>query len=240
MSGANTQITCNSERINVRIPLIAVTAMLLAAAFAACSGGGPSSETKQLRSDIERFKAAVYTGQYALRGTPGDDFGSGTVTWYKDGPDRLRFDLKSEEGGETVEITIVQTPDVSGVCFRGAGEFAALLGLPPGEGVCSANEPDAGSALGFEEVIAGLTSIDDPEDLDVTEVTSRTIAGQAARCYAAKSSSGDVSNTCFGDNGVLLFVESQDGSTFEATAISAAPAPSDFELPYEVRQLPDF
>jgi hypothetical protein len=179
----------------------------------------------------------VFRGEYTLTGAPGDELGSGTLVLFKGTDGRVRFELSAEQEGETIEIILIETEDTSAFCLRNAGEFGALLGVPEGEGVCFEDDPTFGAGAGnFNEILDEIEA----GEWEVLERSEREIAGQDASCFRTRDAAGEVSDVCFNDDGYLLAALQQDGSGLEATDISGDVEDGDFELPYEVRELPDF
>jgi hypothetical protein len=203
----------------------------------ACAGGDDSPSTKIGRA-VEDFKESRYRAEYTMTGGPGAVFPSGTMTWYKDGPDRIRFDVTTVEEGEQVELIILQSDEGGGYCFKNAGELGTLLGIDPAGGVCFESDGDDNA---IADLAAGLTSPDfEASQLELVAESERTVAGLEARCYQTKDPDGDVSDTCFSEDGAMLYLRSDDGSSFEATSVSEELGDDVFKLPYEVRQAPGF
>jgi len=216
----------------------------LAVLAVACSGDGgsaptrtPDPNTRDLASIAGEFAAASFRGEYTLKGGPDSDLGSGTLVIYKGGSDRLRFDVSGEQDGEVTEIILIQTSSTSAFCLKNAGEFGALLGIPEGGGVCFNDDPaGADDETGdYSDLIAQLES----GQGEITGRSQRQIAGMAADCYQVHGTGGDDSEVCFSADGYLLSTTEEDGSGFEATSVSGSVADADFDLPYQVSELPD-
>jgi hypothetical protein len=160
------------------------------------------------------------------------------MVMYKDGTDRLRFDISAEEDGETTSIILINTPDLNAFCMEGAGEFAELLGAEAtGEGICLDSDPTGGSGAGdFVDIVDEIEN----GEWELISQSEREIAGQDATCYETRDAEGEVSTACFSDDGHLLAALQPDGSGIEATSVSDDVGDGDFELPYEVVELPDF
>jgi hypothetical protein len=198
--------------------------------------GAPSGDTADLLDVAQEFTDASFRGEYKLTAPPGNDLADGTLVIYKSGADRLRFDLTAEQEGETVEVILLETPQASVFCLKNAGEFGLLLGVPEGEGVCFNDDPTAGEGAGdFSDIIEEIES----GDWEVVDRSEREIAGEDADCYQTRSPDGQESNVCFSDDAYLLATTEPDGSGLEATSVSGDVDDSDFDTPYEVRELPD-
>lgn len=198
-------------------------------------GDGPGAD--EVRAAARKFADATFQADYTLTSPPGESFGSGTMTLYKDGRDKFRFDLTTTQEGQEIEIIFIEAGDSSGFCLKNAGEFGALFGVEDGEGVCFDEDPTGGEGLGdFSAELDKLAS----EDLKVLETSEREIAGQDAKCFKTEDEAGEVSDVCVSGDGVLLYVADESGTTFEATNVSDDVSDSDFELPYEVREMPAF
>jgi hypothetical protein len=199
--------------------------------------GGDSGDNEDLTEIAHKFVDVSFRGEYKMTGTPDDTFGTGTLVLYKGGADRVRFDISAEQDGETTEIVLVETPDNSAFCLKNAGEFGTLLGVPDGDGVCFNNDPTGGDAAGsFSDIIDEIEN----GDWEILERSERKVAGEDAKCFKTRDSEGTVSDVCFSDEGYLLSAAESDGSGLEATSVSGDVSDGDFDLPYEVRELPDF
>lgn len=197
---------------------------------------GDGEDVDELQAVAVRFGEARFRGEYTLTGAAEDDFGEGTLVMYKDGAERIRFDLSAEQDGETTEIVLIETPDASAFCLRNAGEFGLLLGIPEGDGVCFNDDPSGGGASEFSNIVDEIEA----GGLEIVERSERTIAGEDAACYRARNASGETSDICFSDDAFLLAAIEPDGSGIEATGVSDQIEDGDFELPYEVSELPGF
>ncbi len=201
-------------------------------------GDGPGAD--EVREAARKFADATFQADYTLTSPPGESFGSGTMTLYKEGRDKFRFDLTTTQEGQEIEIIFIEAGDTSGFCLKNAGEFGALFGIEDGEGedgegVCFDEDPTGGEGLGdFSAELDDLAN----EDLEVLETSEREIAGQDGKCFKTEDDTGEVSDVCVSGDGVLLYVADAAGTTFEATSVSDDVSDSDFDLPYEVRELP--
>jgi hypothetical protein len=208
---------------------------------AGATGGNASTVSPELTNITNKFSASSFKGDYKLTTTGGDTPLDGTLTLYKDGPDKLRYDVRSTEDGQDVKITLIDTKDISAFCLENAGELAALLGLDPGQGVCFKNDPtdDTGGIGDLTSAFKELSS----GDTEVLNHSTRQIIGQDAQCYHYRNNqTSETSDTCFSNDGVPLYDKTDSGSettTVEATSIGAGVQSSDFNLPYEVKDLPD-
>ncbi|MHB8376554.1 MAG: hypothetical protein ACYDEB_06310 [Dehalococcoidia bacterium] len=239
------------------VPALAMLAAL-GLALAACGGargrattpaatgatpGAPaalSGDASELSSLGQKFAASTFKGQYTLTSSGGSQPLDGTMTMYKQGGDRFRFDVSSKQGSQDLSLTLIETKDASVFCLRDAGELAPVLGVQPGKGVCFKNGPASGAARltditnTFKNLSAG--------QITVTGKSTRTIAGQAAQCFQYKNNAtAETDETCFSGGGVLLYDRTHSGAdstTFEATRVEGAVQASDFNVPYEIKQLP--
>ena len=228
---------------------------LASLALAACSGGGGGSKTPsgsgdsgaatvspELQSVRNKFNDSTFKGTYKLSAsTSADDgLGNGTMVIYKDGADRFRFDVTTQQNGQDSKVIFIQSPAAQAFCLDNAGDLGAIFGVDTNQGVCFKSDPESG-----DNPLSGLsgTFSDVAADGEVLEKSNRSIAGRDATCYRVKTSdnSGDTtSQSCFDDQGVLLYskTEGTDESEIEATDISGSVADTDFNLPYEERAFP--
>jgi len=235
--------------------LLLLVALTIAAAPAACGGdsddegrdgdertmtSGPSREPSgsgdfdDIRS---RFSDSKYRATYDFSLVVVERI-EGTITWYKDGSARLRFDVTTTQEGQEVTFTILDTPDLSAFCLKG-GELGEALGQPADEGLCIAGE-EARDENPLGDIADLFSGFDDPA-AEVLGTTERQIADVTATCYRVKSPSADApSETCFSDDGVLLAVSSEGTGqlALEAKEFSEGVSDDDFQPPYEVREFP--
>ena len=243
--------------------LIAIAiAAVLGLAMTACSGGGnknktpaasgspgaasttssgKNSDAKELDSLAQKFTNTSFKANYTLTSTSSEQPLDGTLVLYKDGADRFRFDITSQQNGQNTTLILIDTKDASLFCLQDAGDLAPLLGVEPGKGVCIKNDP-TDSAGGLADILQNFKDLGS-SDTTVTNKSTRDIAGQSARCFDYKTKdSGDVNETCFSNDGVPLYDKSQssgDTTIMEATQIQGSVQSSDFNVPYEVKALPD-
>lgn len=217
----------------------------------AASGQGTAASTpvpktpsdpgdQELQALSAKFGSASFEVHYAINDTGSDQPLNGYITIYKQGSDRTRFDIASNEGGETVSLTLLDTPDGSIFCLPDAGALAQLAGVTDGSGVCFKNNPNSGapdlSAItdNFAQVAGG--------DFSVTSKSTRVILGVPTTCYDYTTDSGGTqSTTCFTADGVPLYdksVAGADTTLLDAVQVSAAPASDVFNTPFPVKDFP--
>jgi hypothetical protein len=230
-------------------------------AVSACSGGGSSDKTQTPGAAADQTSAATPSGTVdpstakldgltskfvastfhaTYNATSSDSEGlNGEVQLYKDADKRLRFDATVTQDGQQLQVSFIQTDQQSVLCLKGAGVLGALLGLQPGEGAClKSDASDATSPLG------DLTSLfTDLENTNVTplETSTRTIAGKDTTCFqSTDNTTGNTTSACFTDDGVLMYSKQGGDSPveLEATNVTSSVSSGDFDLPYEVRELP--
>lgn len=245
------------------VAMVCVLAAAMAAALAGCSGGGKSPansaaaacggtgksatpaaasnniDVSELNALAKRFCDASFKAQYNLSGT-GTSPLNGTMTLLKGGQNRFRFDVTTAQDGTPTSLTSIQTKSRSVFCLQDAGELAPLLGLEPGKGVCFNNDPTSG-ASGLQDLTDTFQQLAGG-DVTVTGKSTRTVAGQQGQCYAfTDNSTGDKSETCFSADGVPLYdrtTTAADSTTIEATSVQPTVNDSDFNIPYQVKDLP--
>ena len=221
------------------LPVAALAFVLAAFTLSGCSGGGdedsvgdPTSEAA-VRSAADRFRDASFTAEYTLNA---EDIGDGTVTIYKDGNTRFRFDIDATQAGEGVHLIIIEAED-SAFCLDDAGALGGIFGLDGDDGVCfESDEGGTDDPGGFSSIFTQLLD----GDVEVAEIGGRQIAGRQSRCYRIQGSEADVvDEVCISDEGVFLYAKSSDGSVLEATDVSDEVDSGVFDLPYEIRDLPE-
>lgn len=200
-------------------------------------GGGGSGEWDEMK---KKFLKSTFHAEYKVSGAGAEDFAGGKLVMYKDGEKRFRFDVTAMQRGEEMALSVIENGDVSAFCLKDAGELGALLGIEAGKGVCFKSDPDDPNSPA-----GGLSSIfSDLEDdkSTVLDTSKKKVAGKDASCFKVKDADGEVSTGCFSKDGILLAMETEgeDASTFEATDVEGKVSASDFELPYEVREMPGF
>ncbi len=200
-------------------------------------GGTSSDDVEELKKVAEKFKNAKFQAVYEVSGGAADSpFGAGgEITITKDGADKLRFDIKTEQDGEPFEGSFIQNGADSYICFSGA-QATALLGDGGGEGAClksSADDPT--NPIGdISDTFGDL----DVGNVEIQDKSEKKIAGEDATCYEVLDKDTDeVSTACFSDDGVLLSIESTD-TTFVAKSVEGDVSGGDFEPPYEIVEVP--
>jgi hypothetical protein len=242
-------------RKTLELVLAGVALAAFATAFGACSSGGSSDKTQTPGSAVtpsgtvdpntskldnltSKFTASTFHATY--KATSSDSAGlNGEVQLYKDADKRLRFDATVTEDGQQLQVSFIQTSALSVLCLKDAGALGALLGLQPGQGACLKDDTGADA-----NPLGDLTSLfADLENPNVTplETSTRTIAGKDTSCFqSTDNSTGTTTTACFTADGVLMYSK-QGGDApveLEATDVSGSVSSSDFDLPYEVRELP--
>jgi hypothetical protein len=209
-----------------------------AKATAATSDSGGGSD--ELKAITRKFTASTFKGTYKLStsGTSPDTLQSGTMVLYKDGDKRLRFELTAKQDGQDVHVLYIEKDGAKYICFDDAGALGALIGAEAGKGVCvnsTSNDPNPASTIG------GTFADLETADLTVLEQSKRTIAGKESGCYRTKDNkTGDIETVCFSNDGTLLYskTEGDNASEMEATEVTGSVSGSDFDPPYEVKDIP--
>lgn len=198
---------------------------------------GNSGDADELRAAVERFIDATFTATYEVTTT--DTTAPQTMTMYRDGNERFRFDMAGVVDGQPFEGSFITTADSSLICSTG-DEFAGLPGVDPNaEGVCFENSfgSEGNPFADVEDFLGDFES----GQITVLSKENRQIVGQDATCYETRDAQEEVSTVCLGDEGILLEAVSGtgvDAFTMTATEVSAEVSASDFEPPYEVVELP--
>ena len=235
---------------------------LLALAAVACNGGGSEDETPQAGET-----PAVDGGDDGDDGdgdsdsTGLQDLGALASEASGDVIARVTYRFTSEAGGEVVEgeWVLVQRPPDSRFEFVStaggeeirtiiisAGGESYLCSSIGGEGTCLT--ADIGDTEAQTAVLDPLFDV--PEelaaagDVGLVDRSERSIAGVDASCFTVTSDISGLGEgeVCFSEEGLLLLLRSDtngDSLTFEATSVSTDVTDADFELPYDILELPD-
>jgi len=199
--------------------------------------GDGGSGSGDLGEAIERFKASTFSATYTATDTDTENPLNGTVRIYKDGIGRFRFDVTGTFDGQESTFLVIETPDVSGFCLQGAGELTELFGVPEGEeGVCFGNDPTGGFG-GLADELRNFNA----DGFELLDTSSRQVAGRDADCFRMRDvESDEIQEVCIDDEGALLYSKNEGPTTMtmEATDVSGSVSDSDFELPYELREIP--
>lgn len=195
----------------------AASASAQAAATApAATPGGPN-----ISDILKAGKTSSYKVTYKWTTSAGGQTQTSEQTWYYK-PPLARFDFAAGPGAT---FSVYALPDGTYVCTGAGGQLFCQKG-PAGSGL------DANPAASF-----GLQLQDHPEQFNSSFAGTRTIAGQAASCYAVKALTGatfgDVTS-CYSSGGVPLYTQiKSQGSEFtmEASGFSTNVSDADFVLP---------
>jgi hypothetical protein len=189
----------------------------------------------------KKFLKSTFHAEYTVTGAGAEDFADGKLVMYKDGEKRFRFDITAKQDGQEMALSVIENGDESAFCLKDAGELGALLGIEAGEGVCFKSDPDDPSnpASGLNSMFSDIEN----DDSTVLDTSKKKVAGRDASCFKVKDGTdGEISTVCFSKEGILLSVDTEgaDASTFEATDVEGKVSGGDFDLPYEVREMPSF
>ncbi len=213
-----------------------------AATAAPTTSGGSSggSIDSDLKAAADKFASSTFSADYKITGSLGADITDGSMKLTKKGKDKFRFEITGKQNGEDLSVIFIETPDVSAFCLKNAGEFAALLGIADGEGVCFKSKDDSANPVGSLS-----SSLKDFENQNVTvlEKSKRTIAGQSGNCFKTQDNdTQEISTACFSGDGAMLYVESAgaDAGTIEATSVGKSVSDGDFDPPYALKDAPGF
>ncbi len=203
------------------------------------NGGGGGGDSGDLLEIAAKFESATFHVVYQMSGGDLGGITNGEITIYKDGTDRLRFDIKGEQDGEAFEATFIETGTDSFLCFAGeaAAGLGALIGVDTSAGVCIKSAPDDPT-----NPVGNLVTEIQSFDLENVEFQSKEemeIAGEDATCYTVLDTETNETNVaCFNDDGVLLSVESGGDVSLVATSVEGDVSAGDFEPPYTVQEIP--
>ena len=208
-----------------------------AAATSSSSGTSGGGNVPDVKVTTQKFAGATFQANYKVTGAGVE--GGGQMQIFKDGQSRFRFDITATQSGQPTSVSFIQNDNTSAFCLKDPGDLGPVLGIDAGKGVCFKSDPnDPNNPVGNLS-----TTFSDIENGDVTvlDTSTRQVAGRSASCYHEKdNTSGDVSTICFGDDGAMLYVQTEgtDANTIEATDVKSSVSSSDFNLPYEVKNFP--
>lgn len=189
-----------------------------------------------LNTLAQQFSSSTFQAQYQMTSTSGD----GAMTIYKQGAGKIRFDITSSADGNNVTLTAIQSASGSVFCLPDAGALAPILGTAPGEGVCFNGDPTNGGAsvTDLTDVFKNFSA----SSASVTGTSSRTIAGDEAKCFDYDSAGASATDeTCFSNSGVLLYdmtTTADDTTSIEAIQVQESVPDSVFDVPYQIKSLP--
>jgi hypothetical protein len=202
----------------------------------AASAASVSGDAGELQKAAGNFKDATFHVVYAPVGSTADvplggvpsSVAISEVTLFKDGQDKLRFDMRGVRDGEAFYLSLIQNGADSYRCFPGQPATATAGSAA---GVCvntSANptNPVGGIFKSFGDL--------GTENVEIQDKSERKIAGEDATCYTVlDKDTNEVNTTYFSDDGVLLA-----NASFEATSVERNVSEDDFKLPYQITDAP--
>jgi hypothetical protein len=209
-----------------------------------------ASAQDQFATDIKNEVSSSFRVTYkvVLKSPEGNDHQ--TVTWFKDGTARQRFDFNGRTSYLTVQQASVFTTSLRQRTVLCSPELPATPTDSDGsgpKGACCEGSSTCGDLAGNLLVFLGLPlgfSPMDAQSIDTSGATitlsHRSIAGLDARCYdiqPAAGGSGDGEERCFSSSGAPLYWHDPDSylGELEVEATSTeAPTAADFEYPYDV------
>lgn len=206
---------------------------------AAAETPGAGDLAQELESLAKEWANKPAKVSYEFTSTSDGEEESGTMTVYWRPPDAWRFDYSDEAGGGSVIVsggTTYFCDQQEEQCLSMNTPISQVVPLPF---VGFFADPTALSDY-ILEVVTGLE----------INRSSRTIAGEDARCYStAGTIEGQTGQAewCFTSDGILLLLSgSSSGPTgegsfhLEATSVSRQVSDADLEPPYPVMELPSF
>jgi hypothetical protein len=223
------------------------------ATFAAQSG----TANEQFLADAKNLVLSSFKITYnaSFKASSGDQYV--TVTWYKDGTARQRFDVQGATtllSVNTASIFTIGYKEHIVVCSDELPATPADTARQGPKGTCCEDSAGCGDLaanmlhflgfpLGFSASDAADVPSTDLEGVSVTLLPQRSVAGLDARCYEIRATPPSeydpdaFEQMCFGANGAQLYwhTKSADMGEVEAEATSLdAPASDEFRYPYPV------
>jgi len=197
-------------------------------------GGGDGGGDQGLQ-DLERLASEAtgdFTGNVTYKYTTegGGQTTEQEWTMIQRPPSDSRFEIATTEGGLESRTIVINTAEKAYLCTSAAGS-----------GTCfESDQTDQYTSL-FDPIFDTPQSIVGGIDtLGIVDESEREIGGLSANCFFY-SMAGAESETCFSDEGLLLYLHTGvagSSFTFEATSATTDVSDADFEPPYEVTQLP--
>lgn len=218
----------------------AMSAIMAMVAVAACSGGGstydgatdPSPTSSRFAEIAEKFRSSTYRATYRITGT--EDAGESVLVWYKDGSDRLRFDVKSTSASDDGVVSIIETKDSAVTCVPRSHADPADGGTA--KGFCFKNTGGTDSSF-LAQLSVDLERIANGE-ITLVDTTTREVLGRSTECYRVREPDGRETQSCFTDDGIMLSAQAADQSVIDATDVTVSVSDADFALPYDITELP--
>ena len=195
-------------------------------------GGDGGDEGLQ---DLERLAseaAGDFTGNVTYKYTT--DAGGQTTeqewTMVQRPPSDSRFEIVTSDGGQESRTIVINTAEKAYLCTSAAGSGACFESAQTDQ-YTSLFDPIFDTP---ESIVGGI------DTLGIVDKSERQIGGLSANCFSY-SLAGAESETCFSDEGLLLYLHTGvagSSFTFEATSATTDVSDADFEPPYEVTDLP--
>ncbi len=237
---------------------------LLAFAAVACNGGGNGDETPQAGetpAEGETPQVGDEDGDDGDDSTGLQDLGALASLASGEVIAKVTYRFTTEAGGEVIEgewVLVQRPPDsrfefvstVGGLEIRtiiiNAGGESYLCASSGGGGTCLTS--DIGTTEAQTAPLAPLFDVpreltEEAGGVDLLDRSERSIAGVDATCFTVRSDISGLGEgeVCFSEEGLLLLLRSEtngDSFTFEATSVSTDVTDADFELPYDILELP--
>ncbi len=244
--------------------LLAISLLALLAAMACGDGGGDGDQTPQdgeTPAEGETPQVGDEDGDDGDDSTGLQDLGALASQASDEVIAKVTYRFTTETGGEVVEgeWVLVQRPPDSRVEFvstAGGLEVRTIIINAGGESYLCASSGREGTCLtadigDTEAQTAPLAPLFDvPRELteeaggvDLLDTSERSIAGVDATCFTVRSDISGLGEgeVCFSEEGLLLLLRSEtngDSFTFEATSASTDVTDADFELPFDIFEVP--
>jgi outer membrane lipoprotein-sorting protein len=187
----------------------------------------PTSDAKSELDDLfEKYEGTTYKATYDIFVNYDGTQQRSTMTQYFKGADKVRMDISAE--GQEMRTYMVS--DEYTTCFK-QDEWQCMS--------LTGNDEESEVA---EKVIDTEIFNETEEDVDVSILPPRTIAGKVASCFRITYTDG-TSDYCLSKEGIPLYsktTDAQGSSEMIATSVSTSVPDSDFVLPAEPRDMPAF
>ena len=186
------------------------------------------------------FNRAEFRASYVMTGDFAGSSFQGTLTWYQK-PGMARGDFVGQVGGREIDIVIIPGPGYPSeefLYFCRRQDRSCIEAVPESE---QNPYPEEAGIIVFASLLIGAEEF--AESVIVTDTSSRTIAGQQAKCFEGQETSngdffgaGEVCATADGITLAMTIAATDQTISLEATEFSRDVSDDVFDLPYPLTE----